>query len=167
MANLNTVIKSYEDARKVSAWFTPLDDKGQPHGDPPFRIHLLSRKSDEWRQLERAWQAGAVVRRANDQPLTVRDANSYEQHLLKSHIAITLEWENLTTDDGSPVPVSPVTLTNLYSDLDFQEQLYRFTANPKNYGMAGDVEPQTEEEDAEKKSESGANGASLSATTSQ
>lgn len=166
MADLNVMLGKLKSERRQSAWFIPVDAMGEPFGDPgsPFRIHLLSRRSEEWRALERTWQVDRAVSAANNGKVTAEDAARFEQHLIKCHIAITQEWENLT-HEGQPVPCTPTTMTNLYNDIDFREQLFAFTADPRNYGQKGEIEPQTEVEDVEKKSESGVNSDSLSATT--
>ena len=166
MADLNAVLGKLKSDRQQSAWFTPVDSLGEPFGDAaaPFRIHLFSRRSVEWRTLERTWQVERAVSAANNAKITAQDAARFEQHLVKCHIAITRGWENLT-HEGQPVPCTPETMANLYGDIDFREQLFAFTANPLNYGMNGELEPQTEAEDTEKKSVSGASGDSLSATT--
>jgi len=165
MAELNKILSTLKSERSRAAWFTPTDSQGQSFGDPPFRIHLLSRRSDEWRQMENAWQMEIQAQRANNGKVTARDALNYAQHLVRCHIAITREWENLN-NDGEPVPCTPVTMQNLYNDIDFREQLFAFTADPANYGEKGDLEPSTEAEDAEKKSVNGASGDSLGASMS-
>lgn len=166
MADLNVMLGKLKSERQLSAWFTPVDSQGEPFGEPgsPFRIHLLSRRSEEWRALERTWQVERAVSAANNGKVTAQDAARFEQHLVKCHIAITQEWENLTSA-GDLVPCTPVTMNNLYGDIDFREQLFAFTSNPLNYGMTGEIEPQTEAEDTEKKSVSGLSSALHSATT--
>src|SRR4249920_2076637 len=166
MADLNTILSTLKAGRTRTAWFTPIDDQGKPFGEPPFRIHLLSRRSDEWRQMENAYQMERAVQMANNGKLTTQDATKYVHHLVRCHIAITREWENLTTGEGEPVPCTPVTMANLYNDIDFREQLFAFTADPVNYGEQGAIEPSTEVEDVEKKSASGASGALHGASTS-
>jgi hypothetical protein len=158
MADLNAILSTLKAERSRSAWFTPRDSQGNAFGDPPFRIHLLSRRSDEWRQMENAWQMERAVISANNGKITVQDATKFVAHLVRCHIAITREWENLTTADGEPVPCTPVTMANLYNDIDFREQLFVFTADPANYGEKGDIEPSTEVEDSEKKLGSGVSG---------
>ena len=166
MADLNTMLASLKGKRQKSAWFTPIDlDTGLPFGEPdaPFQIHLLSRQSDEWHAIEEAWEAVMAVRKANGSRLTVKDAEEFKQHRIRCHIAITLEWRNLSSEDG-PVPCTPVTMAHLYEDRSIQAQLYRFTSIPASYGMTGPDEPETEEADAKKKSPSGVSGDSVSAT---
>jgi hypothetical protein len=166
MADLNTILTSLKAGRTRTAWFVPVDDQGKPFGDPPFRIHLLSRRSDEWRQMENAWQMERAVQMANNGKVTAQDATKYVTHLVRSHIAITREWENLETAEGEPVPCTPVTMQNLYNDIDFREQLFAFTADPANYGEKGDIEPSSEAEDAQKKLLNGVSGDSPGASTS-
>lgn len=154
-----------------SAWYTPTKKDGTPlheENGHPFRIHLLSPESDEWFAVEQAWQVEMGIRRANNTPVTKQDALGFIQLRVKCHIAITLEWEHWThPETGEPVACTPVNMNLLYSDRKFQRDLFVFTATPANYGLEGESLPQTELEDAEKKSESGANGASASATGSQ
>lgn len=166
MADLNTILGTLKAGRSRTAWFVPIDDQGNAFGDPPFRIHLLSRRSDEWRQMENAWQMERAVQMANNGRLTTQDTTKWIQHLVRCHIAITKEWENLTTGEGEPVPCTPVTMQNLYNDIDFREQLFNFTADPKNYGEQGEIEPSSEVEDSAKKSLSGVSGDLPGASTS-
>lgn len=167
MADLNTLLNKLKQEREVSAWFTPVDANGAPFGEEgaPFQIRVLSRRSQEWREAEEAWQITRAVSVANQQKVTERDAKSFSQFMTKAHIAISKEWRNLT-HEGEPVPMTPESLSNLCGDIDFKEQFFAFTANSRNYPGSGDEQfPNTEAEDAEKKSVSGASGDSLSATT--
>ena len=167
MAELSKILGTLKAERDASAWFTPVDSVGEPFGDPPFRILLKSRRSDEWDQLEHAWQVQRSVSLANNGgQLTEKDAEKFLQHMIRCHVAITQRWENLD-HDGEPVPCNPQTITNVYNDRDIRRQLFEFTSNPINYGLKGEREPNTELESLEKKSPNGAAGDSPGEMISQ
>ena len=168
MAELSQILGTLKAAREATAWFTPVDETTrQPFGDPPFRILLRSRKSDEWYEPEHAWQVKRSVSLANNGgQLVEQDAEKFLQHMIRLHVAITVRWENLT-HEGEPIPCNPQTITNIYNDREIREQLFACTSTPSNFGLTGDKEPNTELESLEKKSPNGAAGDSHGETISQ
>lgn len=162
MAELNLIMSAMDAEKNKSAWYTPRNSQGEPYGDPPFRIHFLSRKSDEWRAMEKAWQAEALDLIANGRKMTAADQDRFHNHLVKCHMAITLGWENLE-QDGQAVPCTQAWMKQIYSHPEFFDGMVAWTNN--NFSYSNEPEP-TILEDAEKKLLNGSSGEPVGVSTS-
>ena len=162
MADLAAVHKKVEDARERSAWMALIHPHtgeiiGADEGKP-VRFRLKSRDCKAYRDAEHAWEAKRALMRANSGAFTMRDWTDYEAHQTQQLIGLVVEWENVE-EAGAALAC---TRENISKQLDIdwvRDQVYAFTSDLSKRAD-DEIAPQGVVEDVEKKSSTGAVGAS-------
>lgn len=161
MADLLALKQQIEDARERAIWMPlrhPLTNEIIGGPDKPAEIQLLSAECRAYRDAERAYSAQRTLSKANGTEFTQRDITAHEKHTLNKLVLVTKDWRNIEAGSES-IPCTPDNVREWYKIDWIYNQVFIQVYSLSDYGIEGEA-PTDIVGDAEKKSETGADGTS-------